>query len=866
MKICGKVPKAPRYFTPVPFFVKCAMLLTLMETQFTTDCRALMRHEIAAAGGNEVFFIGRTNIDGIIWETETIARGSKVAVPAIITRASGGDVVIHNHPSGDLTPSAADMDIASVTGNQGIGFAIVNNDCTRCYQVVAPFTERAGELLSLEEIGRVFAFDGVMAHLKGYEQRDEQLRMAFAVAEAFNGDRVTLVEAGTGTGKSLAYLVPAILWATRNNQRVVVSTNTINLQEQLIKKDLPFLARNSRVEFKAVLVKGRSNYACLRKLEHAEAEPALFPDESSAELTTIIEWSHASQDGCRSDLAFTPHRNTWEEVCCEADQCGRSRCSHFGRCFFYRARREASSAKVLVVNHSLLLADIVLRKETGYDATAILPPFTRLILDEGHHLEDVATTHLSLIIARSGILKQLHRLVPQKANRAGLLTIISSRITRDLPESHEGLYAELSGLLESHLLPRTHDLAGLTERTMDWLALAMEHDAAELSGREQKLRITPEIEHKPFWQEVCLRLHSLADALNDYASALRTLLHRSEELPEKLREKLSGQLLDTGGIEGRLQAMADGLLFFITDAEGYCRWIETVASSRGVRAMLCAAPLDISAQIKETVLDRLKTIIVTSATLTVGGEFDYLKKRTGFALLPKERLTELRLASPFDYANQVFVAIPDDMPEPTAPGYREALEERILKAVSISRGGAFILFTSYDILNRVHAALSPDLARLGLSVFKQGEAGRHALLAHFRKDRNAVLFGTDSFWEGVDVKGEALRLVIIARLPFQVPTEPVQQARAEKVKTDGGDSFRDFSVPQAVIKFRQGFGRLIRSREDRGAVLILDRRVINKGYGRIFLRSLPETEIVRGDSEAILAKMGEFFGGTRKLL
>jgi ATP-dependent DNA helicase DinG len=830
-----------------------------MNKHFTDDALLLMRHEIAAAGGNEVFFIGRTNVDGIVFEAETIARGSKVAVPAIMSRASGGDVVIHNHPSGDLTPSPADMDIASVAGNQGIGFAIIDNRCTRCYQVVAPYTEKKGELLSLDEIGRIFAADGMMAHLKGYEQRDEQLRMAFAVAEAFNGDRVTLVEAGTGTGKSLAYLIPAVLWAVRNNERVVVSTNTINLQEQLIKKDLPFLARNSQVEFKAVLVKGRSNYVCLRKLEHAEAEPSLFPDEHSAELTTIIEWSHATQDGCRSDLAFTPHRNSWEEVCCEADQCGRSKCKHFGRCFFYRARRESSSARVLVVNHALLLSDIVLRKETGYDATAILPPFTRLIFDEGHHLEDVATDHFSLIIARSGILKQLHRLVPQKSNRAGLLTIISSRITRDLPESEEGLYAELSGLLESRLLPKAHDLAALTERTMDWLALAMEHDAGGPAGRERKLRITLEIEQKPLWREIHTRLHALATALNDYTSALRTLLRRSEELPEKLREKLSDQLLDTGGIEGRLQAMADGLLFFIAEAEGYCRWIETKTGGRGVQARLCAAPLDISAQVKEALLDRLKTVIVTSATLTVGGEFDYLKKRTGFGLLPKERLTELRLTSPFDYASQVFAAIPEDMPEPTSPGYREALEDHILKAVSISRGGAFILFTSYDLLNHVYSALAPELARLGLSALKQGETGRHALLARFRKDRNAVLFGTDSFWEGVDVKGEALRLVIIARLPFQVPTEPVQQARAEKIKADGGDSFRDFSVPQAVIKFRQGFGRLIRSRDDRGAVLILDRRVINKGYGRIFLRSLPETEIVKGDSGDIFMKMEEFF-------
>ncbi|MFA7061868.1 MAG: helicase C-terminal domain-containing protein [Pedobacter sp.] len=834
-----------------------------MNKYFTDDALLLMRHEIAGAVGNEVFFIGRTNVDGIVCEVDAIARGTKQAVPAILSRAAGGDVVVHNHPTGNLTPSAADMDIASVAGNQGIGFSIVDNGCTRCYQVVAPFTEKKGELLSLDEVSRTFAADGVLAtNLKGYEQRDEQVRMAFAVSEAFNRDRVVLVEAGTGTGKSLAYLIPAILWAVRNNERVVISTNTINLQEQLIRKDLPFLARHTNVEFKAALIKGRSNYACLRKLENAEAEPGLFPDDASAELTSLIEWSKGAQDGCKSDLSFTPHFGAWEEVCCEADQCSRSRCKHFNRCFFYRARREASSARILVVNHALLLSDIVLRKETGYDATAILPPFTRLIFDEGHHLEDVATSHLSLNISRNGILKQLQRLVPQKAARAGLLTIISNRLAHDLPESLDTLYSELSGLLESHLLPKTHDLTTLTESTMDWLAMAVEHETGNPAEREQKLRITPPVEKGAFWLECRQRLRALADAIGDYAQALRSLVRRCEDLPEKVRERLTDQLVDTAGIERRLQAIVDGLLFCIADAEGYCRWLEVKRGSRGLQARLCAAPLDISGQVKETILDRLKTIIVTSATLTVGGEFGYLKKRAGFGLLDRFRLDELRLASPFDYASQVFAAAPNDMPEPTAPGYREALEERILRAVTISKGGAFILFTSYDLLNKVYTALAPDLARLGLVTLKQGETGRHALLARFRKEHDAVLFGTDSFWEGVDVKGEALRLVIIARLPFQVPTEPVQQARAEQIQALGGDPFREFSVPQAVIKFRQGFGRLIRSRDDRGAVLILDRRVTTKGYGKIFLRSLPDTALVRGDSGEVFQKMTAFFANS----
>lgn len=819
----------------------------------------VLSHEISSANGNEVFFIGRRNLDGVVYEVEPIARGNKVAVPAIINRAMCGDLVIHNHPSGVLEPSSADMDIASVCGNQGIGFAIINNDCSRWYQVVEPHTEQKGELLSLDEIKTLFSASGMMGHLKGYEQRQEQVTMACRVAEAFNKEEVTLVEAGTGTGKSLAYLVPAILWSVRNNQRIVVSTNTINLQEQLIKKDLPFLAHNTGIDFKAVLVKGRSNYACLRKLDNAEAEPSLFPDETSEELTGLIEWSKAVKDGCKSELAVIPRYSVWESICCEADQCGRSQCKFFNRCFFYRARRESSSARILVVNHALLLSDIVLRKETGYDATAILPPFSRLIFDEGHHLESVATSHLSLTVSRSVILKQLQRLVPPKANKVGMLQIVLTRLTHGLPDNMDALYTELSALLETLLIPKNHDLSYMTDQTMDWLALTVEREGAGDGDGERKLRITNLVEQKPFWKELKLRIQGLADAIADYASALRTLGRRCADLPDKLKEKMADNLLDIGGIEGRLQCLSDSLVFFINNDEGYCRWLECFATQWGKQAKICAAPLDISAQVKETILDKLKTVIVTSATLTVGGDFTYLKKRTGFSLLPKSRLHELQLPSPFAYKSQVFAAVPDDMPEPTEAGFREALAERILQAVSIAKGGAFILFTSYTLLNQVYRLISADLTKRGLATFRQGEANRHALLAHFRKEGNGVLFGTDSFWEGVDVKGEALRLVIIVRLPFQVPTEPVQQARCEQIELDGGDSFRDFSLPQAVIKFRQGFGRLIRSHDDRGAVLIFDRRIVTKGYGRKFIKSLPETDIVRGSSKEIFAKMKVFF-------
>ena len=391
-----------------------------MNRYFSEKVLLEMRRTIEEAGGNEVFFLGRTDEAKLVVDVEPLARGNRDAVAAIMVATSFGDVVVHNHPSGNLTPSQPDIEIASILGNQGVGFYIIDNTASHCYQTVAPFARITTECLSFPEIERWYAADGVLAaHLKEYEHRNEQTRMAFAVAEAFNGDRVAVIEAGTGTGKSLAYLLPAVLWAVRNKERVVISTNTINLQEQLTKKDIPFLQKYSGHEFRAVLVKGRSNYLCKRKLQGVESEPALFKDDAAAELEAIVAWSRKSTDGCRGDLAFIPRDEVWEDVCCEADQCSRVKCAFYSTCFFYTARREAAGADLLVVNHALLMADVAVRQETGYSSTAILPPFERLIVDEGHHLEDVATGYLSSQTSRQGLQRIMGRLQhPRKLARS----------------------------------------------------------------------------------------------------------------------------------------------------------------------------------------------------------------------------------------------------------------------------------------------------------------------------------------------------------------------------------------------------------------------------------------------------------------
>lgn len=835
-----------------------------MQIRFTPDAGRLICYEIEQANGNEVFFVADLDDSGLVLSAQALARGNRKAVPALLSRASHGQMVLHNHPSGDLTPSDADLDLASVCGNNGIGFGIINNQCSDCYLVVVPHRASKAEPIDTGEVERLFKSSGMLSRqLKGFEQRDEQLQMALAVTNAFNNRKVAVIEAGTGTGKSLAYLVPALLWAIKNDQKVVISTNTINLQEQLIKKDIPLLQRQSAREFSVCLVKGRGNYLCLRKLEAVQDEPTLFPDSASEELQAIMAWRNSTNSGCLSTLSFQPTRDVWDDLRCEGDQCTRSRCSQFNHCFFYKARRDAASAQLLVVNHALLMADIALRSDSGYDSTAILPPFKHLILDEAHHLEDAATNALSVRISRAGLLKQLSRLAPS-GKRAGLLTVLNNKVAKGLPEEQDGLYQEFSALVESLLLPLVSKLAGQIDQDMDWLALNMQTELLhgdDKRGGELKRRITSAVQSTPFWHSLTSRLEALKLQLQDLVDGLGAMDRVAARMPDSLLQSLNGLLTDTAGIALRMSAVIHDLSWFCGDDPMTCRWLEVRQTGRGSQASICIAPLEVAEAIKSSLFDPLDTVILTSATLTVGESFSYLARRTGLDLLDQERLLQLLLPSSFDFASQALVAVPADLPEPTSRDYLPAIIEAVQRVVSISRGGAFILFTSYDLLRQVFEATRDSLELQGFELMRQGEAGgsRHALLSRFRKSSHGVLFGTDSFWEGVDVQGDALRLVVIARLPFQVPTEPIQQARSEQIKADGGDPFREMSIPQAVLKLRQGFGRLIRSRNDRGAVLILDSRMVTKNYGPRFRKSLPLECQTMAPLEDVLKKMELFY-------
>jgi len=875
------------------------------EALIHDDCRRQIAAIIAANNGREVFFVGKVDDRMRVAEVEAYAFGSDQAVPAIIHQAQFGDIVLHNHPSGDLEPSGADIGVASTLGDAGVGCYIVDNACEHVRVVVRAFRPKTIEPLDVEGVAGALGPKGILARsLEDYEHRPQQIEMARAIAHAFNSDRIAVIEAGTGVGKSMAYLLPAIRWALANRQRVVVSTNTINLQEQLIRKDIPLLQKHSGLNFRSVLVKGRHNYVCLRRVHFTRGEVAQPEFESfRSELHSLVEWALATADGSLADLAVRPSDEAWDLIKAEGENCLRALCPYYARCFFYEARRAASRAHIVVCNHHILMADLVLRLATNnYTASAILPAFQRLIIDEAHNLEDVATGYLGIRLTRRGMRQLLGRIYASPPGRraTGVVALVLRKLvtcdrqieTPDLAKAVDYIQHTAIPLLNDirHLVDR--ECASVFEGTLECL------DRAALKrGEEVALRITPVVEAHSFYEMTLVEsAHALVSAFGEVAKALDLMADLLKDLKEALGDQAAWLRLEAQAYRDRALAVGADLAGFLTNKDGVCRWLELRQTKDDSVVRFCTAPLEVAKGLRKTLFERCATVVLTSATLTVDRRFDYLLERLGLSkpsdrragdssrqmslledsALPviqldradddeietiEQRLTTVGLDTPFDFDRQAFVAVPMDVADPTDQGFERDLEPLILESVSISRGRAFVLFTSYSLLEKLYEALKDRLRAIGCTPLRQGTANRHILLQQFRRERAPVLFATSSFWEGVDVKGDALVCLILARLPFRVPTDPIVEARVEHLERQGRDAFGDYTVPQAVIKFKQGFGRLIRAKEDRGAVLIFDRRVATKRYGATFLRSLPTRRVHQLPRAELFEAMKRFFAG-----
>lgn len=835
-----------------------------VDQRFTAAAAAALRAAIVDAGGNEVFALG-VLAGGLVSAVRVLARGNRHAAPAIMQVPRPGEVVVHNHPSGALRPSDPDLAIASAFGNRGVGAYIVDNAVSQVYVVVEPHRAAAPAALDAPAAAALLAPRGAVgAALAGFEERPQQLQMLRAVAAAFNDDGILSVEAGTGTGKSLAYLVPAILWSRANQQRVVISTHTITLQEQLVQKDLPLLTQGAGLPATVALVKGRGNYLCQRKAAQSEAQPAqLVEDELLGELRQLLAWAKRTADGSLADLAVRPRPAVWEQVVSENDNCLRARCPYYSSCFFYTARRAAAAADVVVVNHHLLMADLALRAEIGdYTQNGVLPPSARVIIDEAHHLADVATSHFGAQVNLAMIERACGRLQSRRQPGKGILPALALALDAVDDPADAPIATGAAHWIDGRLLAACPAL--VAEASDCFAALHAAFDALpERRGdqRARTLRITEAVRELAFWRELVDRSGRLAAALDAFAGDFDGVLERIGRLSEDVAPQIRYLGTELAAIGGRLHAIAGTLVAFVGEDGGHCAWVERRERGNGIAALsLHRAPIAVAAQLAAALFDPFATAVLTSATLTVDGTFDFLHQRVGIdrVKLP-ERVDCLRVASPFAFERQVLLAVPADLPEPNAPGHAAAAHAAMRRILAASRGGTFLLFTSYAALARAWDELAGELRAGGFLPLRQGELGRQVLLRRFVADPRAVLFATDSFWEGVDVRGDALRCVVITRLPFRVPTEPLEEARVEAIAARGGDPFVEHALPQAAIKLQQGFGRLIRSRDDRGCVVVLDSRIASKRYGQVFFASLPPARRVIGPTRDVLAEVDAFF-------
>jgi ATP-dependent DNA helicase DinG len=681
--------------------------------------------------------------------------------------------------------------------------------------------------LKPEDISGVLGENGALAAaFPGYEYRPQQVNMAQAIAKAFNqGDHV-LIEAGTGTGKSLAYLIPAVQWALRNGERVVVSTNTINLQDQLLEKDIPAARAALGVDFNAAVMKGRGNYLCPRRLLTVRRRRPSSVDELRV-LAKILVWLLESPSGDRSEISLRGAEDyaTWARLSAEDEGCTPHRClvEMAGACPFYKARKAADAAHVLIVNHALLLSDAA-------SANAALPPYNYVVIDEAHHLEEATTNSLAWRLDAPTLYRRLIDLGGVRRGLLGnLLTSLSASPT--ITEKDKRRLEKYIGIIE--------DAASDMQAHIDRLFAAFRALLLELNITRNdfavQLRVVESVRKKSAFGQIESTWNVLKEYFEAVSGALGTVagaLRRYEDIEQH------AELLNSTETAARyLEEAREQLHSFVAQPDG--NTIYWINLSQDDAISLHTAPLHIGKLVTDALWNGKKSVVLTSATLETNGNFDYVRER-----LSAQHVKTLEVGSPFNYRESTLIYVPNDIPDPQDKNrYQQGVERALIELTAALEGRVLALFTSYSHLRQTAQAITPRLALGNIAVYDQSDgSSRQALLEGFKAAQKGILLGTRSFWEGVDLPGDMLRAVVITRLPFAVPTEPVFASRAETYS----DSFNDYTLPDAILRFRQGFGRLIRTRTDRGVVVVLDARVLTKQYGRAFIESLPDCTTMQG--------------------
>lgn len=693
----------------------------------------------------------------------------------------------------------------------------------------------------LSQVEEIFSPTGVLSKSKNFEYRPQQQQVAVAVAQALESKGHLAVEAGTGVGKSLAYLVPAILYAVANGKKAVISTHTINLQEQLIDKDLPMLSQILPVKFSFTMLKGRQNYLCTRRLAKAmQQADSLFTSPEIQELQRIYEWSKTTEDGSLSDFEIEPDPKVWAQVCSERGLCTPKQCGHqsdFAKdnnnaCFFQRARSRILSSDVLVLNHTLFFMHLGGVDEEVEGGVLFKNDF--VIFDEAHTVEKVASRHIGLSVSSGQLRYALHRLWnprSQKGLLATLRTGAAVKLVAELLEQADKFFDEVEIVCEKLI-------------------------------EEQKKRAAGGENNSRAWTELRIRACNLVE--DNVSLPIQRLREAISELVKTVDDKDTAQELTEAN--RRLATLREEVAVFLSQSEDdHVYWVERAGKAQRSLA-LNAAPVDVARFLRRRLFGSDTSVIMTSATLSTSQHEpaeaaptaleparSYRKptagpRHTGLNYFARhvgaEKARLLQVGSPFDYGRQMKIFVAAKMPDPRDHGYQAALIHWIEHFITMTHGKAFVLFTNSRLMQETGERMLPFFDKLGIECFIQNTGTpRSIMLEKFKEDVNSVLFGTESFWQGVDVPGEALSNVIITRLPFAVPDHPLIEARLEKIEAEGGNSFMEFSLPEAILKFRQGVGRLIRTRDDNGIVVILDNRILTKRYGQAFIDSLPKCPV-----------------------
>ncbi|WP_338951684.1 ATP-dependent DNA helicase [Fusobacterium nucleatum] len=806
-----------------------------IKDRFSKESLQTIKKYLEEQNNKSMIFKATFDEDELIQEPFFLSLYKKKSFEETLTKVARNEVVIRTTKPNQLYPSDMELELSEeLYTRRNIAYCLLSSDLDDFYFV------QDIDRIFLEDIDikNYFSKDGILAkEIKGFEYRQEQEEMAQYIQEAINEDRKIIVEAGTGTGKTLAYLIPAIKWAVANKKKVIIATNTINLQEQLLLKDIPLAKSIIKDEFSYVLVKGRNNYVCKRLFNELalgkNIDIETFSIEAREQIEYILKWGNKTKTGDKAELPFEVYPDVWELVQSTTELCLGKKCPYRKECFYMKTRMEKMEADILISNHHVFFADLNVRAETDFDSEyLILPRYDMVIFDEAHNIESVARSYFSVEVSKISFTRLLNRIYQRKNKRkkekSALIRVEDTIDEKNLEDSEQYIY------LLNTLKEEISILQNIGDEYFDEIRKIYETNTeAPIKKSLNNFEMTKSRFLENLREKKDIFQTKLADFLNLMMIFNNVIDEEKDKNPE---------VINFNNHLKMFKAYIDSFKFINSfEDDNYIYWLDI--NSKRTNVVLTATPLNIAQKLSTVLFDNLDRLVFASATIVVNGSFDYFKKSLG---LDEEDCIEAIIKSPFDYNEQMSVYIPSDIQDSeNINAFVSDASRFILNILLKTNGKAFILFTSYTMLNQIYYSISKKLKDKGFEVFLHGDKPRSQLIKEFKEAENPILFGTTSFWEGVDVQGENLSNVIITKLPFLVPTDPVVSAISKKIEENGGNSFTDFQLPEAIIKFKQGVGRLIRKKTDSGNIFILDNRILKKRYGSLFINALPSQKNIK---------------------